>query len=122
MAEEKPTNVRFRSDVLAKITLAAHRFGMTKSSIIKLATALFIDDFERRGAAALPRDWQEILENLDGRTLRYMPGGTGHRIKQVGSKNIGVVHAKNFTTAPDAPASGPVKGQKGKRGKKKPEK
>ena len=79
MAEEKPTNVRFTSDVLGKIDAAAQRFGLTKSAIIKLATALFVDDFERNGFSSLPRNWQEILAQLDGRTHRYGPSGGGHK-------------------------------------------
>ena len=117
MAEEKPTNVRFRTDILAKVTRAAKRFGMTKSSIIKLATALFVDDFERRGEAALPRNWQEIIDDMDGRSHRYGPGGVGHRVTQVGDKNIGV--QTNFPSSSDVPLR---KNAKVKRGKKKAEK
>ena len=117
MATEKPTNVRFRSDVLAKVARAAARFGIPKSSIIKFATALFADDFEKRGEAALPRDWKEIIQDLDGRTHRYAPGGTGHRVNQVGNENIGV--QTNFPLPSAAPSR---KAAKGKRGKKKPEK
>lgn len=75
-------NVRFTSEVLSQVNEAAEKFGLTKSAIVKLATALFVDDFERSGFAALPRNWQEILSNLDGRSQRYAAGGTGHRAKK----------------------------------------
>lgn len=81
-------NVRFTSDVLAQVNQAAEKFGLTKSAIIKLATALFVDDFERSGNASLPRNWQEILSNLDGRSQRYAAGGVGHRKKMLAPKKV----------------------------------
>ncbi len=72
-------NVRFTSDVRRKIDEAAQKFGLTKSAIVKLATGLFVDDFAERGFASLPANWQDVLHELDGRTHRYGPGGSGHR-------------------------------------------
>lgn len=54
-----------------KVADAAQKFGMTKTAIIKLATALFVEDWERRGRASLPPNWESILRDQDGRTHRY---------------------------------------------------
>jgi len=38
--------------------------------VIKLCIAAFLDAYERRGAVALPLNWMEVLDALDGRRVR----------------------------------------------------
>lgn len=67
MREDKPTPVRL-GDLADRAAHAAEKLGFTgKSSIIKLCLSVFLDDFEKRGVAALPLDWREILESHDRR-------------------------------------------------------
>jgi len=43
--------------------------GNTRAGVIKLCLQSFLESFEKKGAASLPLDWQDILDSLDGRTV-----------------------------------------------------
>lgn len=43
--------------------------GNTRAGVIKLCITSFLDYFEQNGGiAALPLDWKDVLDSLDGRT------------------------------------------------------
>lgn len=102
--------IRLDPSIDARLQAAAEQAGTSKSALIRMLAKTFVDQcVEPNGRVTLPPNWHDLLPARDARSC-------GQRIKQVGSKNIGIVNAKNFTSAPDAAAPGPEKGRKGKRG------
>lgn len=69
MAETKPIPVRLSPEIISRLDAAAERMGNTRAGVIKLCLASFLDGFERKGTAALPLNWETLLDQLDGRTV-----------------------------------------------------
>jgi hypothetical protein len=46
----------------------AAKIGNTRAGVIKLCLSSFLEAFERDGKMAMPVDWMDVLESLDGRT------------------------------------------------------
>lgn len=68
MALTAPIPVRLSPDVIHRLDEAAKKLGNTRAGVIKLCLAAFLEDFEARGTAALPLDWQAVLAGMDGRS------------------------------------------------------
>lgn len=69
VAETSPIPVRMSREMISRLDDVAMRLGNTRAGIVKLCLAAFLSDFEKRGKASLPLDWEEVLAALDGRTL-----------------------------------------------------
>ena len=81
----KPMPVRLTQVQIDRLDNVAAKMGTNRSHVIKLCLLAFLQRFEQQGLGMLPPDWEDQLHSLDGRALRYGPGGTGHR-KAKGAK------------------------------------
>lgn len=68
MAETKPIPVRLGEDVIQRLDVAAGRIGSNRASVIRMLINKWLEDFERGGKASLPPDWEQIMNQLDGRS------------------------------------------------------
>lgn len=69
MATTKPIPVRIPEDFLPRIDAAAKNLGTKRATLILFCIRTFVADFEDRGKAILPPDWEAILKRLDSRTV-----------------------------------------------------
>lgn len=63
----KPIPLRLTDEEIKRLDRAAERTGIRRSSLMKMLVGIWLDSFEANGSAALPLDWQEILDRADGR-------------------------------------------------------
>lgn len=68
MAETKPIPVRLDETILTRLDKAADRIGNNRAGIIRLLINSWLDDFERKGMAVLPPDWENLIVAQDHRT------------------------------------------------------
>lgn len=72
MSTEKPIPVRLTQDIIHRLDNAVKKMGLsTRTAVIKLCLANFLDYFEKNGVADLPFNWKEIIHNFDGRSQRH---------------------------------------------------
>ncbi len=69
MADSTPLMIRIAKSVLPRLDRAAKRIGSNRSAMVKFLIQTFLDKFERGGLGALPHDWENVMHDLDGRTL-----------------------------------------------------
>lgn len=67
VASQKPIPVRLSEDLIKRIDRAAKRMGTNRASIMRLCTEVFVESFEKNGTAALPLDWEKLIQDADGR-------------------------------------------------------
>lgn len=60
--------VRIPREFLSRIDAAAERLGTNRSALMVFCIKSFVADFEEKGFAILPLNWEEILKSQDGRT------------------------------------------------------
>ena len=94
MADTKPIPVRLPEDILARLDAAAERIGNTRAGIMRFLIETWLAHFERKGFAALPPDWQEIMEAQDGRTAAARLALNEGAGAQTPKKPSGVTYAK----------------------------
>ena len=71
MAKAKPIPVRLSDEIIDRLDRAAKRAHLSsRTEVIKICVASFLDYFEREGVASLPLNWEEILRSMDGRTKK----------------------------------------------------
>lgn len=68
MAETKPIPVRLGDDVIKRLDAVAGRIGSNRASVMRLLVNTWLDDFELKGKACLPPNWERLMNELDGRT------------------------------------------------------
>lgn len=68
MAETKPIPVRLDEKTTGRLDAAAGRIGNNRAGLIRLLLGTWLDDFEKRGTASLPPNWEEIIAGTDNRT------------------------------------------------------
>ena len=64
----KPIPVRLDEKLVERLASVSAKMGSNSAAIMRLCVTSFLDDFERRGTAALPLQWEDLIERLDGRT------------------------------------------------------
>ena len=67
MAETKPIPVRLTGDVTSRLDKAAKRIGNNRAGIIRFLIDSWLENFEKKGMASLPPNWEEILAASDHR-------------------------------------------------------
>ena len=84
----KPIPTRFSVPEIGRMDAAAKSSGLgTRATLVKFCVKMFLDEFEARGSKALPRDWREILESLDGRTIASRADGAEKRQRKNGGSH-----------------------------------
>jgi len=68
VAETKPIPVRLDDVITQRLNAAASRIGNNRAGLIRMLVNTWLDDFEKRGVASLPPNWQEIIAGTDNRT------------------------------------------------------
>lgn len=67
----KPTSVRLSDEILARLDFCVEKMHLgDRATVIKLCLFSFLEYFEKHGAAVLPLDWDQILQEMDGRTTK----------------------------------------------------
>lgn len=70
VAETSPIPVRLSADLIERLDKMADQIGSNRAALIRFCTQTFLEHFEKRGVAALPPDWEQILAQTDNRTVR----------------------------------------------------
>lgn len=68
MSRTKPIPVRLSDDDISRLDEAAERMGTNRAALIRFCADTFARYVIKVGKAALPLNWQEILNFNDGRT------------------------------------------------------
>ena len=68
MAETKPIPVRLGQDKIDRLDAAAKRIGNNRAGVIRFLVDSWLADFEKRGVASLPPNWEQIIAAADNRT------------------------------------------------------
>lgn len=63
----KPIPVRIPVEFLDRLKTAAKRLGTNRSQLIAFCAQTFLEEFERKGIAMMPPNWEHLLNRLDGR-------------------------------------------------------
>jgi hypothetical protein len=66
----KPIPVRIPEEWLPRLDSVAERLGTNRARLIAFCAQTFAEHFELHGEAAMPPDWPDILNSLDGRKKR----------------------------------------------------
>lgn len=72
VAEQKPIPVRLSEDIISRLDEAAGKIGSNRAALIRLCTQTFLDHLDKAGFGAMPMDWQNIIEESDGRRVAYL--------------------------------------------------
>jgi len=71
MAKAKPIPVRLTDEIIDRLDRVAQCAHLSsRTEVIKICVASFLDYFEREGVVSLPLNWEEILRSMDGRTKK----------------------------------------------------
>lgn len=62
--------MRLGDDVIKRLDAVSERIGSNRASVIRMLINTWLDDFDRDGSASLPPDWEQLMNQLDGRTSR----------------------------------------------------
>jgi hypothetical protein len=68
MAKDTQINVRFPADTDQKLAATAAQLGVSKSSLVRRLTDLFLAEVEATGAVSLNPHWIKDLTTADGRS------------------------------------------------------
>jgi hypothetical protein len=60
--------VRIPVALLPRLDRAAKRLGTNRARLIAFCVTSFLADFEERGTALMPPDWEQLMTRLDHRT------------------------------------------------------
>lgn len=90
MASTKPIPVRLSDDVIKRLDSCAQKIGNNRAALIKHCLSAFLDSYEKNGSVILPLNWEEIVENQDGRTKG---GRNPAHIGTQEAKLVGVIHS-----------------------------
>lgn len=72
MRESTPIPVRFSLEIIQRLENAAKKMNLgSRTAVVKMCVASFLEDFEKNGVAGLPLNWRQIIHDLDGRSQRY---------------------------------------------------
>lgn len=69
----KPIPVRFSPDVLERLSAVADRIGTDRSSVVRMITRRFLDQFEEDPDAFVGIDFPALLHHSDGRRRTRYP-------------------------------------------------
>ena len=72
VAEQKPIPVRLSEDIISRLDEAAGKIGSNRAALIRLCTQTFLDHLDQAGFGAMPMDWQNIIEESDGRRIAHL--------------------------------------------------
>jgi predicted DNA-binding protein len=64
----KPIAIRLPEEIIERLDVVADRIGATRSMVIRFLVQTWVEHFEKYGAAALPPDWERLVDEMDGRT------------------------------------------------------
>lgn len=65
----KPIPIRLGGDLISRLDDVASRMGTNRTAIVRVCVQTFVEHFEKRGKAALPPNWEELLAASDNRTI-----------------------------------------------------
>lgn len=68
VAETKPIPVRLSGDIIGRLDAAAKRIGNNRAGVIRFLVDSWLLDFEKKGVASLPPNWEKIIASTDNRT------------------------------------------------------
>lgn len=63
----KPIPVRLDENLIRRLDAIATRIGSNRAAVIRMLVQIWVEDFEKRGQAALPVNWRGIMDGLDAR-------------------------------------------------------
>lgn len=66
----KPIPVRIPEEWLPRIDEVAQQLGTNRARLIAFSGQTFAEFFEKNGVSAMPPNWSEIFDNMDGRRRR----------------------------------------------------
>lgn len=64
----KPIPVRLGDDMIVRLDRAAARIGTTRAAVMRLLLTQWLESFEQKGDAALPVNWNRLLNEMDHRS------------------------------------------------------
>ena len=74
IVKTKPIPVRFSPEVLERLSAVADRLGTDRSSVVRMITRRFLDQYDGDPSAFVGIDFPSLLHHSDGRrTTRYPP-------------------------------------------------
>jgi predicted DNA-binding protein len=90
MAETTPIPVRLEKPLIQRLDNAASKIGSNRAAVIRFCVETWLSHFERKGFAALPVNWEQILAEMDGRTreARVISSGEGAKAARLRTKHI----------------------------------
>ena len=72
MSQIGPIPIRFSPEIVKRLEAAAAATGLeTKTAVVKLCVANFLDFFEKHGPSGLALNWKDMLRETDGRVTRF---------------------------------------------------
>jgi metal-responsive CopG/Arc/MetJ family transcriptional regulator len=68
VASTVPIPIRLGEDIIARLDEAAKRLGNNRASLVRFLIDSWLADYESRGNAFLPPNWEAIMAGYDHRT------------------------------------------------------